>query len=74
MHLLVIDLFDLVCGRFLDLDAAMGRFSFIIIRAATAMALCYAVAAISGRYFEKPILELKRYFAPKRTPRASAGS
>lgn len=72
MHLIVIDLFDLVCARFLDLDAALGRFSFILVRAVATMALCYGVAMISARYFEKPILGLKRYFAPKKVAMESA--
>jgi peptidoglycan/LPS O-acetylase OafA/YrhL len=66
MHMMVVDLFDVVCSRFIDLEAAMGRFSFIIVRAVVAIALCYSVAAVSGRYFEKPLLELKRYFVPRK--------
>jgi peptidoglycan/LPS O-acetylase OafA/YrhL len=73
-HMIVFDVFDGVCARFLDVDAAMGRFSFIVIRAASVAALCYAIAVLSGRYFEKPILELKRYFTPRRAPRATAGA
>ena len=74
MHMLLIDLFDVVCGRFFDVDAALNSFSFVCLRAAGSLALCYAVAALSGRYYEKPILALKRHFAPRRAVGGGAGA
>ena len=65
-HMLLMDALDRVFGRFMNVDAAMNRFSFITLRAAAALALCYGVAMLSRRYYEQPILKLKRYFEPRR--------
>ena len=62
-HLIVLDAVDWVYSRFADLHAAMGRFSFVTARGIVAAALCFAIALLSRRFFELPILRWKRYFA-----------
>jgi peptidoglycan/LPS O-acetylase OafA/YrhL len=62
-HVIVVEAVDHVYSRFADLHAAMGQFSFIVVRAAVTTALCFAIALVSRRFFELPILRLKRYFA-----------
>ncbi len=61
-HLMVADAVDWVYSRFADLHAAMGGLSFIVARAVVCTALCFAIALVSRRFFELPILGLKRYF------------
>jgi peptidoglycan/LPS O-acetylase OafA/YrhL len=66
VHMMAMDLFDLVASHYVDLKAEMNRFSFIAIRAAATIALCYCIALLSRRFLEQPVLRLKRYIVPSK--------
>jgi peptidoglycan/LPS O-acetylase OafA/YrhL len=65
IHMIVMNEVDAVLGRFMDVNNALNSFSFVCARALVVLVVCIAVAYLSRRYFELPILSLKRYFAPK---------
>ncbi len=64
VHMIVMDAVNWLYSRFFNLDAVMGRFSFITARAVVCAALCFGIAFLSWRLFERPILRLRRYFKP----------
>jgi hypothetical protein len=61
---LVIDLIDYFAAHFFGVTTTIAPFSFITLRAALGLALCLALAMLSRKFFEQPILGLKRYFKP----------
>lgn len=63
-HMFVVDLVDRIGSHFTDIDAGMTRLPFLTVRAAIVLVATLAIAALSRRYFEQPILKLKRYFQP----------
>lgn len=63
-HLMLMDAFDWAlrqCG--LDVATRLGDFRFIGARAAAVLVLCYALASLSRRFLELPILRWKRVLA-----------
>ena len=64
IHLIVMNEVDALLGRFLDVQKALNSFGFVCVRAFLVLLICLVVAYISRRYFELPILSLKRYFTP----------
>jgi peptidoglycan/LPS O-acetylase OafA/YrhL len=62
-HALILDGVGFVAAKFVNFDQSMNRFDFILKRALAGLAVCLLVALASRRYFELPILKLKRHFA-----------
>lgn len=63
IHLILLDGFDALMIRLgWNLELAVGRFGHVLLRAAAALTVSYLMAELSFRYFETPILRLKRYF------------
>jgi peptidoglycan/LPS O-acetylase OafA/YrhL len=64
IHWLIFGRYDAVFGKYSPrIVAALGRFGAICIRTLAVMVISFVVAEISQRYFEGPVLRLKRYFA-----------
>jgi peptidoglycan/LPS O-acetylase OafA/YrhL len=62
-HNIILDGLGVLASKFVDVDQAMYRFDFIVKRAIVGLVVCMLVALVSRRYFELPILKLRRYFA-----------
>jgi peptidoglycan/LPS O-acetylase OafA/YrhL len=63
IHMLVFEAWDSAVARLpINSEAALGRFGSILLRAFVVLAASFALAAVSYRYFESPVLRLKRLF------------
>ena len=70
VHVLLFEQYDRAAKSFgLQPELTIGRFPAFVLRATIVLGLSMAIAEISNRYFETPILRLRRHF-PRRTVRA----
>ena len=63
-HWLIFYGWDSMVGKYPgEFVAHLGRFGALCVRALCVYAVCFVLAELSRRYFEGPLLGLKRYFA-----------
>ncbi len=63
-HWLIFYGWDSIFGEYPgEIVAPLGRFGALCVRALCVYAVCFVLAELSRRYFEGPLLGLKRYFA-----------
>lgn len=63
IHWLVLDEWDWHVGKYpIFVVNSIGRFGSLCLRAFVVFAICFALAELSRRYFEGPILQFKRFF------------
>ena len=63
IHFLVFDIWNRLLGKYPpSLVASLGKFGTLCLRAAIVYVTCFLIAELSHRYFEGPILKLKRIF------------
>jgi peptidoglycan/LPS O-acetylase OafA/YrhL len=68
VHVLLFHQYDRIARQFgVHPDLTSWRFSSYVLRAAIVLGVSIAIAEISNRYFETPILRLRRHF-PRSTP------
>jgi peptidoglycan/LPS O-acetylase OafA/YrhL len=66
IHLMLLEGWDWVVQQFgWPFEALQSRFEYYALRAVVVFPLAFAIAALSFRYFEKPILQLNRRGVPK---------
>ncbi|HLK20004.1 MAG TPA: hypothetical protein VKT81_13670, partial [Bryobacteraceae bacterium] len=64
IHLSLLDGYMVVFRRYVPAGFTLSQ---LLLRAVVVLALAYGLALISRRFFERPILSLKRYFADEPT-------